>query len=1094
VTWLADQEPDQPRLWRSDGTVRGTYALTGPLDQGQTVVRGTDWSVYHLRLAGESVSHLVRVNAAATSTTTIAGSSNTGFGSWRRLGTLASKTYLLHSPASSSQEGQLWRLSPSGLSLELVSTNVLSRAWPVNAGARASKLFFTDAIGSSEGHVWETDGTSAGTRDTGVTARDRQVSSGERLFFIRPDATDTEQIWSYERGRTTQLTSFSASTYVGLRLFHSEIRGRAIVIASRPESAWDLWSSAGSPASTEKLASVCPRCTDFEVDFQYFPFLVEKVGERLYFAQDSQGENVWVSDGTAAGTRPVTGLCGGRCRDLLGFCAWGRRALVLAEATDGYELWSLDDASGSGRRLTRFTDPRPFREGTVPEERWRHECGVPTPDGAVFPVYDPRTGTEPWYTSADSPEGAFLLADLHDRRGYKPSSPETVVTEDKLALLHKDDNGQVALHSIRMSEPLSTQRTILTAGTASKIASAGSRVFARVSDPETGLPSLQAIEGTGASASVERVFTSPFVAGLLEPVGAIGERLLFVGTSTSGGGASQTELWASDGTAAGTVPITELQTPIRVDSVSLLHADGTRVFFILRNSFSRDPAQIWVSDGTRSGTTRLDLSALSGIPSSEIRRVAGQYFLGASSQEFSTPNGTHGWALLEDLPVDGSTEQASPFALAYLRFATTSPTSNSFEQGLWVQNPQTRTQRLVKALPEAPSPAETIGRLATPREIDGQLFFTAFEEGFGWELWKSDGTAEGTLRLKDIAPGPTSSRIADLTVAHGRLYFSAQSDLHGRELWISDGTEAGTRQVQDLLPGPEPGLEQLGLTAFGDHLYFFGSEGLSGWDLWALPVRPDAPACAPDETTLCLAEERFQLRAHWREPSGAEGLARAIALTDDSGYFWFFADTNIELVTKMVDGRGLNEHFWAFYGALSSVEYHLTITDSLTGLGRRYFNPPGRLASVADTTAFGPDGSPLAASLAFSPEPRAALSESSNATPGGTCEPSQNQLCLLGGRYAVRARWRDFAGNTGEGQTQTLTGDTGAFWFFDPVNLEVVLKVIDGASVNGKTWVFYGALSTVEYSLEVTDVVTGQVKTYRNQAGELASRADLSAF
>ena len=66
----------------------------------------------------------------------------------------------------------------------------------------------------------------------------------------------------------------------------------------------------------------------------------------------------------------------------------------------------------------------------------------------------------------------------------------------------------------------------------------------------------------------------------------------------------------------------------------------------------------------------------------------------------------------------------------------------------------------------------------------------------------------------------------------------------------------------------------------------------------------------------------------------------------------FFNAANVELVSKVVDGRAVNSKFWVFYGALSNVEYTLTVTDSVTGNQRTYRNPQGRLASVADTGAF----------------------------------------------------------------------------------------------------------------------------------------------
>jgi hypothetical protein len=112
----------------------------------------------------------------------------------------------------------------------------------------------------------------------------------------------------------------------------------------------------------------------------------------------------------------------------------------------------------------------------------------------------------------------------------------------------------------------------------------------------------------------------------------------------------------------------------------------------------------------------------------------------------------------------------------------------------------------------------------------------------------------------------------------------------------------------------------------------------------------------------------------------------------------------------------------------------------------------------------------------------------------GICVPGPQRLCLNGGRFAVEAAWKDFQGNQGAGRAVPLTADTGYFWFFSPDNVEVVLKVLDGREVNGHFWVFYGALSSVDYSLTVTDVQTGEVRTYRNPSGPLATPPPPPAF
>lgn len=101
---------------------------------------------------------------------------------------------------------------------------------------------------------------------------------------------------------------------------------------------------------------------------------------------------------------------------------------------------------------------------------------------------------------------------------------------------------------------------------------------------------------------------------------------------------------------------------------------------------------------------------------------------------------------------------------------------------------------------------------------------------------------------------------------------------------------------------------------------------------------------------------------------------------------------------------------------------------------------------------------------------------------GGTCATAARELCL-GGRFLVRASWR--AGEAqGFGKPVTLTRDTGAFWFFDRDNLEIVVKALDACDPFGRHWVFLSGLTDVEVEIEVVDTGTGARRTYRNEAGE----------
>ena len=112
------------------------------------------------------------------------------------------------------------------------------------------------------------------------------------------------------------------------------------------------------------------------------------------------------------------------------------------------------------------------------------------------------------------------------------------------------------------------------------------------------------------------------------------------------------------------------------------------------------------------------------------------------------------------------------------------------------------------------------------------------------------------------------------------------------------------------------------------------------------------------------------------------------------------------------------------------------------------------------------------------------------------CVPDGNTLCLgEGGRFRATINWEDFDGNTGAGKTATLgTEDTGSFYFFDPNNIEMVIKALDGRQNNGRLWIFFGSLTNVKFEMTVTDTEASLQKVYTNNLGDFASVGDTNAF
>ncbi len=1062
-----------PRLWRSDGTRLGTYPLA-PEAGGTPVTCGSE-----------------RTTASTGSALFLSARTEGSCSLWRTDGTTAGTVKLLDTtPSNLTAAGSLvffttessqalWRSdgTPEGT----VRLRILQSGLQAPLVAVGSRLLFIAPEDAPEGglELWTSDGTVEGTKpltrfgpaDPFIfrsDSFDREIvfqEAGDLACFLANDGVSGRELWCSDgtaAGTRPATAMVLASPFVGLDTWRVERIGRRLLFrANDGLSGNRWWTSDGRPESTAPLEGCPGGCPVHDLTSEPV-----RVGGQVFFTALGEGPfdpddppttDLWVTDGTGAGTRRMVDFCN-ECRVDQMRPLLGKLFFSAGNFPFNFDLWASDGTPEGTRRL-------------IPVDGFANEV-LPFPPVALggrallVQEKDFFRGPQLW-VSDGTPAGTEELSFLAGK-GATSEPRELVPTSDGVRLIAFDGEAS-RLWESHGTAATTVPVTPVEAGMFPEhLTPFGNLTLIRERFSDT----LWRTDGTEAGTFQ---LTPEEFNQVGEPV-VVGRRALFLARDPDG-----SSLWATDGTAAGTQEIAE------VPEGGRLIPAGTAA--LIQVSFDR----LWWTDGTPEGTREVRLrDEFNGFEDGNAVQLGAVIFFHARSRtsgsELWRTDGTIAgtYPLAEwkiRVPGDLAVHRGSLYFVASTEFP--------YRLGLWRSDGTNAGTVLLRTFRDFQGFSGESFWLYAP--LGDLLAFVVRGADGGFELWRTDGTPEGTVLVRDLLFVEGSLGLSFLAALNGRLYFSAASLENGVELWESDGTPAGTRLIQDIAPGPLSSDPE-NLLAAGGRLYFTADDGIHGREPWVF--NPGGAACVPSGTVLCLDGGRFKVEVEWR--SGDDhGSGRAVALTPDTGTFWFFNPSNVEVVLKVLDGRGVNGHHWVFYGALSNVEYIVTVTDTETGAARRYFNPPGRLGSVGDTQAFGPQGASAPGTVTIGPAPvigeAIAVTRTTAAT--GSCAPSSTRLCLNNGRFAVEARWKDFNGNTGAGQAVSLAGgDTGYFWFFNASNVEVVLKVLDGRPLNDKFWVFYGALSNVEYTLTVTDTETGMVKTYTNPSGRLASVADTGAF
>ena len=727
---------------------------------------------------------------------------------------------------------------------------------------------------------------------------------GELAFFTADDGESGAELW-----RTDGTV---AGTFQVADACPGDCSSQPVVVARTERSVFfqafgrgfgpvDLWVTDGSPAGTLRLGG---------------PFLLPDSGRRslwsarrgvLYFAANDlgglgQGLELWRSDGTAAGTFQVADLApGAASSDPAELTEVDGRLFFRADdGVRGPALWT-SDGTAQGTRLVR--DPRPGTASHLGPSLLR---AVGRTLFFVAPVARRRDGL---WTSDGTPGGTSSLIDFPTRPLAPAFLDATVLGNRLLFVALEADNG----HELWASNGTKNGTRPLTRFALPSpffpLSNSNSRLL-----PERPLGGSMVFRANDGAHGVEPWITNGLPGGtrLLRDICpgtcrgtlstddagiasfATGSLLFFSGDN----GARGSELWVTNGSAAGTRMVRDLcQGTCSSGPFSVQAGDG-QVFLLARSP--RNVTQLWRSDGTWQGTVRLTgfqsdtafIGPFLGIPlrggflftaedldhgrelwasdgtlqgtglfldlnpedfggsfPTQLRSVAGKAW-------FFATDGIHGFELWAS---DGS--EAGTVLVEELTAGEEPDLPPSFDSAVELAGSLFFVVHLAEPSPSLWRLQGTPGsavRLTSPdlqvlpqeplRAAGGRLFFVAFDAEHGEELWTSDGTAEGTRPVADLEPGVLGSRPRSLTVLGDRLYFTAEVGDTGREVWASDGTPEGTVLVKDIDPRPGRGSEPQLLTTHAGRLYFPAADAEHGRELWATDGTEAGTALAAEIT------------------------------------------------------------------------------------------------------------------------------------------------------------------------------------------------------------------------------------------------------
>ena len=576
------------------------------------------------------------------------------------------------------------------------------------------------------------------------------------------------------------------------------------------------------------------------------------IGDNLFFTANDgiNGEELWRSDGSTSGTYMLKDINVGNANSSPNnFYTYNNLLFFSANnGTNGIELWS-SDGTATGTNLLK--DINVGNQSSTPNNFFEFNNYL------YFVANNGFDGNELWKSNGTE-IGTNLLINI------RPGSLSGLNFDNNSLIfdnnfyfyanngingneLWKSDgtaSGTYLLKDINLGSNSSSNKLI---GTATN----GFFVFSALTN--TNGNELWISDGTSTGTSLLKDINLGNLSSLFAPEFInINNEVYFKADNSING----EELWKTNGTVSGTQMVKDIYLGQSPSNITYLTKFNNNLIFSAKNNNTYN--KLWRSDGTNLGTIELKDINLNQTSNSELKFLEfnGNIFFTGGKDSL---NGNELWK------TDGTSNGTNIVYDIYKKWGVITSGQSDFTKfndkiifagtnGLsgiepFISDGTISGTKIIKDI--IPGSSSSIWNSQDNRPFFTQagnyVFFKASNgSGSGIELFRTDGTEEGTFMVKDIAIGNTSSidNFPTFFGHNGIFYFKANDQVHGDELWRSDGTSEGTFMLKDILPGNLSGIyfsnfydnhynavNRKCFAPIGQYLYFMAKDG-QGNGLW----------------------------------------------------------------------------------------------------------------------------------------------------------------------------------------------------------------------------------------------------------------------